>query len=361
PRATAQGFTVADGRRHPAELEMSSEGIRAKGGDVIPWNRVKLARDEADDALLVIGRGIVLGSTDDRFLRDVEGLAGNELDREISRLTGQTTGLPGTQIVGCIAFFALIVYGLLQVPGCYRGAVDRGVNALDPSIDRQLGEAALESAPGGTEIESEIVLDAIEEMVAALEPHFGDTDIAASEVEWQIRVIDDDETINAYALPGGFITVYTGLIEAAETPDMVAGVIAHEMAHVLQRHGLKRVANKAGLFIGLSLLVGNTSGLIGLSDILLDSGYSRTLESEADDVGVKAMARTGLDARSLARFFEILRDEYGDLPPLMQWIGSHPDHQTRIESIEAILVEMEDEAPPARLELDWDAVLAELE
>ena len=365
PRATVQGFTVDEGNRTPALLELSPEGIRATNGPVIPWNRVRLARDEADGAVLVIGRGVVLGSNEERYLRELEGLAGNELDRELAKLSGQKTGIPASQVFGCLVFFALLTFGVMQVPGCYRGAVNRGVGALDPSVDRSLGEAALESAPGGTELETEVVLDAIQEMVDLLEPHFGDTDIPASEIEWEIRVIDDDETINAYALPGGFITVYTGLIEAAETPDMVAGVIAHEMAHVLQRHGIKRVANKAGLFIGLGLLIGNTSGLVGLGstllDILLDSGYSRDLESEADDFGVKAMARAGLEARSLARFFEILRDEYGDLPPLMQWIGSHPDHTTRIESIEAILEEL-GKAPEAIVfETDWDEVRSALE
>lgn len=361
PRETSPGFVVQDGTRRPTTIEMGPEGLRAQGGALVPWNRVRLRKDEADDAILLIGRGVVLGSTEPGFLRALEGIAGNDLDRELSKLQGLRTGIPGTQIAGCLFFFVFATFLLTRVPGCYRTVVDKSVDALDPSVDVSLGEAALESAPGGTEVEDEAVLDAIQQMIDRLEPHFEGADLNATEIEWQIRVIDDDETINAYALPGGFVTVYTGLIEAAETPDMVAGVIAHEMAHVVQRHGIKRVANKAGLFIGLGLLFGDASGLLALGDTLLDSGYSRDLESEADDFGVRAMAQAGLDAKSLARFFEILRNEYGDLPPLLQWIGSHPDHSTRIASIEAILDSLESVPEEKPLEVDWEAVRTALD
>ena len=364
-RDTADGFVVDGERRRPTRLVLTAEGIAPEDGEAIPWTRVRLHRDEADGALLVVGRGVVVGSTDhDGLVRAIEGVAGNDVDRELARLRGEKTGFTGGQTIGCILFAALVTFGVMQVPGCYRSAVDGTVASLDPSVDVQLGEAAQGSMDEGPVVEDEVVVGAIETMVERLEPHFQGTDLAATEIEWVVRVVDDDATINAYALPGGFITVYTGLIEAAETPDMVAGVLAHEMAHVLQRHGLKRMANKAGLLVGLSLLTGDAGGVIALGsqflDMLLDSGYSRELESEADDLGVKAMARAGLDARSLARFFDILREEYGDLPPLLQWMGSHPDHGTRIEAIDEILGEMPEQGESEPLDLDWEAVRAAL-
>jgi len=360
-RDTADGFMVDGERRQPAKLVLSAEGIGPEGTDPIPWNRVRLHRDDADGALLVVGKGVVVGSTDfDGLLRAIEGVAGNDVDRQLAKLRGEKTGFTGGQTIGCIVFAALVTFGVMQVPGCYRSAVDSTVASLDPSVDVQLGEAAQGSMDEGPVVEDEVVVGAIETMVERLQPHFEGTDLAAADIEWVVRVVDDDATINAYALPGGFITVYTGLIEAAESPDMVAGVLAHEMAHVLQRHGLKRMANKAGLLVGLSLLTGDAGGVIALGsrflDILLDSGYSRELESEADDLGVKAMARAGLDARSLATFFDILREKYGELEPLLQWMGSHPDHGSRIEAIDAILEGMPEQPEAEPLDVDWTAV-----
>lgn len=364
-RDSADGFVVVGERREPARLVLTSEGIGPEGKESIPWSRVRLHRDDADGALLVVGRGLVVGSTDREGLeRAIEGIAGNDVDRQLAKLRGEKTGITGGQTIGCVVFAVLVTFGIMQVPGCYRSAVDSTVASLDPSVDVQLGEAAQGSMDEGAVIEDEVVVGAIETMVERLEPHFEGTELAPDQFEWVVRVVDDDATINAYALPGGFITVYTGLIEAAETPDMVAGVLAHEMAHVLQRHGLKRMANKAGLLVGLSLLTGDAGGVVALGstflDMLLDSGYSRELESEADDLGVKAMARAGLDARSLAEFFDVLRQEYGDLPPLLQWMGSHPDHGTRIEAIDAILEGLPDQAEPEPLALDWEAVRAAL-
>ncbi len=364
---TVEGFAVEGGQRAPRTLELGEEGIRIAGGPLVTWRSARLQKDEADDAMLVLGRGQVLGSTDPRFLRALEGAAGNELDRELSRLQGLPTGWKGAGVIGCLAFFGVTGWITMSVPGCYRAAVDKTVDSIGFETDETLGEAAQGSIDEqmnlGPELEDEEVLAALEAMVERLAPHFDGTDHPADQVNWRIRVVES-ETPNAFALPGGYITVLTKLIEDADSPDMVAGVLAHEMAHVVQRHGLKRMANTVGIYAGTLLIFGDAGGLVGiagqLGSILTTKFYDREQESEADRFGTEAMIRSGLDAVALGRFFQLLKEEYGEaLPPNLNWLSTHPGHDSRTAAIEALIddVHAEEGVPRSRpLRIRWNDI-----
>jgi hypothetical protein len=353
------GFHVAGGQRRPTKLTLDLEGISVEGGAREPWRHVKLRRDEADGAVLVVTRDRVLGSDDPGFLRSVEGAAGNTLDRELSKLVGGQVGLKGSSVIGCVGF-ALFTYLLVTaVPGCFRSTVDATVDQLPYSVDEELGRVTEESMEAEDVIDDPEVQAAIEQMVDRLSDQFEDTDVDPAEVTWSVRVVDSEQ-VNAFALPGGYITVYTGLIREATSPDMVAGVIGHEMAHVLQRHGLRRVANQLGLFAGVQLIFGGTGGLIGMAgDVLaLAKGreWDRAQETEADVLGTTAMIRAGLDARELGEFFLILKEKNGETPGVLGWMSTHPMHSTRVEDIEAQVDATEGvEANP--LDLDWADIL----
>lgn len=372
PLETVEGFFVENGRREPRALELGDAGIRVRGTEhVVPWRNAKLHRDDADGALLVLGRGQVLGSADPGFLRALEGAAGNELDRELARLQGLATGWKGSGVIGCLVFFGLLVWGVVSVPGCYRAAVDKTVDQLPYSVDENLGEAAQDSVDEsmglGEELDDEVVVAALQAMLDRLVPHFQGTDVEPGEVEWRIRVVRSD-TPNAFALPGGYVTVLTQLIEDADSPDMVAGVLAHEMVHVLQRHGLKRIANQVGIYAGIMLILGSPGGLYGLAGelaaVVTTNQYDQGQETEADLLGTEALVRAGLDAVALGRFFQRLKEEYGDIPANLQWLSSHPGHDTRTAAIEALVERMraEGEAPALRpLDIDWEDVRARVE
>lgn len=361
--SVTQGFLVDKGQRREVTIHLGEDGLQVEGGPQIRWRHAKVQRDDADQALLIVGKTATVGSVDPGFLREIEGAAGNDLDQELARLDGLPTSWRGSQFIGCFAFFGLIGWGFMSMPGCYRGAVDQTVASLPYSVDESLGEQAEASMEVGDVLEDEVVIEAMEDMVERLSDHFERTDVPASEVEWHVRVVQSDQ-VNAFALPGGYITIFTGLIENAETPDMVAGVVGHEMAHVLQRHGLKRVANEIGLFAGLRLIVGDTGGLVGLAGAVLKeasaNNYSQTNESEADTFGTEAVLRAGLDPEALAEFFLLLKRKYGDVPTALAWMSSHPDHDSRAEAIRAITEGME-RPDPAPLEIDWDDIQSRIE
>ena len=150
--------------------------------------------------------------------------------------------------------------------------------------------------------------------------------------------------INAFALPGGPMFVNRGMIEAAQGEGEVAGVMAHELAHVLLRHGTANATKQQGFQIGA--IAGAIAGAIiggGLGEVISQGSqfglgtwlmkYSRDYEKQADLLGAQIMARAGYDPRDLARMFETIQKQGGGSPP--QWLSSHPNPGNRTQYITA--------------------------
>ena len=163
---------------------------------------------------------------------------------------------------------------------------------------------------------------------------------------YQFKVVNASD-INAFALPGGYMYVNRGLIEAAANEGQLAGVMAHEMAHVALRHGTNQ-ASKAYLGqTGLGLLgglIGNDDrstektiasvGGFGLNALFLK--FSRSAEEQADVAGAQMLAKAGYDPQDMSDFFEVLRSKQsGDPGKVEQFFSSHPPPQNRASRIES--------------------------
>jgi len=148
--------------------------------------------------------------------------------------------------------------------------------------------------------------------------------------------------INAFALPGGPMFVNRGMIEAASTEGEVAGVMAHELAHVLLRHGTANATKAQGFQIGA--LAGAIAGAViggGWGEVISQGSqfglgtwlmkYSREYERQADIIGVQIMARAGYDPRDLAHMFETIQRQGGSGGP--EWLSSHPNPGNRTQYI----------------------------
>jgi hypothetical protein len=148
--------------------------------------------------------------------------------------------------------------------------------------------------------------------------------------------------INAFALPGGPMFVNRGMIEAAKTEGEVAGVMAHELSHVVLRHGTAQATKGEKFQIGaiagqiLGAVVGGTAGSVisqgsqfGLGAYFLK--YSREYERQADLLGAQILARAGYDPRQMANMFETIRRQGGSRGP--EWLSSHPDPGNRSQAI----------------------------
>ena len=162
-----------------------------------------------------------------------------------------------------------------------------------------------------------------------------DTILASGEVNyvddfaWELYIIEDDETLNAFCAPGGYIYVYTGLIKFLEFEDELAGVLGHEIAHADLRHSTEQLTKAYGIGVLLDILFEGDPGL--LSEIaagLIGLSFSRDDESEADDASVDYLCNTAYAADGAAGFFEKL--EGFEIP---EFLSTHPSSETRVEDI----------------------------
>ena len=125
------------------------------------------------------------------------------------------------------------------------------------------------------------------------------------------------------------------LIREFPSEDVIAGILGHEIGHVVEEHGLRRLYRSLGSYVLIALLAGETGPM--LEDILLEGNallslsYSRAQESAADEIGLTLSHRAGFDPTGLKVFFERLGTEIGDD---MQWMSTHPSHSNRVEAID---------------------------
>jgi predicted Zn-dependent protease len=163
------------------------------------------------------------------------------------------------------------------------------------------------------------------------------------EVRYRVIVLDNPIQINAFALPAGFLYVYTGLLLAADNEAELAGILAHEIGHVVGRHSANQLATQLGLNILVSLALGeNSEELASLAAQAGTSGalarFSRDDEREADAFGVKYTIAAGYDPRGLLTFFEKLKKLEGRRQSgLESLLSSHPATQERIDRIDRMI------------------------
>ncbi len=149
---------------------------------------------------------------------------------------------------------------------------------------------------------------------------------------WQVKIIDDPETLNAFATPGGYIYVYTGLIKFLDTEDQLAGVMGHEIAHADLRHSTRQMTSSYGVSTLLAVATGSAESgavqqvLSGLTSLK----FSRNHETEADTYSVNYLCNTKYDSAGAAGFFKKI--EGSSSTP--QFLSTHPNPSNRVENIE---------------------------
>jgi len=220
--------------------------------------------------------------------------------------------------------------------------------------ERKIGAMAFEQYQLGKKtVGDKAVNDAVNAIVKRID-QFDD-----AEVVYEVAVVDAD-MINAFAFPGGYVVVTTGLIENADNPEQVAGVLAHELTHVLERHGMRKLVRQAGVGVLIGIVFGDVSALsqlIELSSQLEGLSFDRSQEQRADDGAIKIMTAAGLSPQHLAAFFEKIQNAdaiSGSIPELFQ---THPLTDDRIKRVSAAA------EPQAvfKFDMDWDKVKQNLE
>ena len=175
-------------------------------------------------------------------------------------------------------------------------------------------------------------------------------------------LILDSQEINAFATPGGLIFVSRGLLACADSEDTVAAILAHEIAHVVNQHGLQAIKKSrvTSALTSVAIASAQTAGSDELAKLttvfedsigditatLVNSGYSRTFEKEADLMAVEILQRVGYDPNALVRMLEVMETRLQ--PGGLDFAKTHPDPEVRIKEIRRVLEPSP--APPVHIE-----------
>lgn len=175
---------------------------------------------------------------------------------------------------------------------------------------------------------------------------------------FRVRVVADG-TVNAFAAPGGQIVLLSGLLREAQSPEVLAAVLAHEMAHVAERHPTQAIIRRTGYRIALASLVGDLSSAMTLvaesGELLLNLAHSRGDEAAADRYAIQLLQTAGLDSTGLSAFFAQLSQQQHSTPPeALRLLSTHPLHAERIEQARAL----EQPGQPAMSAVEWAALQA---
>ncbi|MGE0713515.1 MAG: M48 family metallopeptidase [Planctomycetota bacterium] len=227
------------------------------------------------------------------------------------------------------------------------------VSLISPRTEAQLGKAMVADELGG-QVKDPVLqafVDGIAKRLLATRPDQPYT--------FELAVVRDP-TPNAFAAPGGVVIVNTGLIELAETPEQVAGVLGHEVAHVLHRHTLNQTINGLGTYGLISLLTGGSDLLTGVSTTLIQRGYGRAQERDADLTGVQMLQDAGIDPHGLGQLLAALErwmqaQGAGAEGGVSSFLSTHPATAERVADLKAAV-----DALPKRdyqpIECDWAEV-----
>ncbi|NIR58656.1 MAG: M48 family metallopeptidase [Gammaproteobacteria bacterium] len=233
-----------------------------------------------------------------------------------------------TRLVAWSLALAAVIVGLVVgVPRLAEPLARAVPLEWETALGNHVVESGLPLAPRCEGADGREVLDALTRRLAA-----------TVETPYTFRVaVTADEAVNAFAAPGGRIVLFHGLIEFAEGPDEVVGVLAHEVAHVVARHPMEALLRDAGYRLLFTALTGDASAAgaaaAGVGESLIALSYSRADEVEADRMGVEMMNRAGLRSTGLTEFFDRMRAREGDLPEGLAFLSTHPLHAERVQEL----------------------------
>ena len=329
------------GRAPAGSLSVSAGELRFEGHDVyvqMPISGLQVEAGGLNNEQFMFQHpsrsGWVLATSDRLVLDELALTADKDVQKQLGGARKRKLTLARFYIAGGVLLAAIAVAVLLLF--FLKSALARAVASRLPATwEQQFGEAAMESVRKEMKIledsKWEPQLDAIR---AKLLPGVTNTTYPI-----HIHVAEAAE-LNAFALPGGHIVVFTGLLKAVDRSEELAGVLAHEIAHITERHVLRKVIESLGLVLVVQSLFGDTSGILAVatqgSELLLQQKFSRDFEREADDVGWRYLVTANVDPRGMIDFFKKLQNEATKAGAAqLSLLATHPPTDERISRLEA--------------------------
>lgn len=307
------------------------------GKPPVRWALSELRRvpDQADRASVVLGRK---GDDPARLKlsdRDM-ALYLSSICPDISRADSTPSRWRKLVVLfsAAVASVALIVFVLVPVLADQLALIlpTKGEQALGDATYQQIRQALGKDAnTAAWECNNPAGISALNKMMTRLQ--------VGSNLPYDIRLhVLDHKMVNAFALPGGHIVLFRGLLKNAKSPEEVAGVIGHEMGHVESRDPTRLALRSAGSIGVLGLMFGDFAGgaaVLFLTERLISAQYSQGAEARADVYSQNLLAATALPSAPLGNFFLRLKAKYGDATGFASHMASHPDLQGRADKARA--------------------------
>lgn len=183
--------------------------------------------------------------------------------------------------------------------------------------------------------------------------------IDSTPYRYEIKIIRSEQ-INAFTMPGGNIYIFSGLIQAADNPEEVAAVLAHEIGHAEKRHVVTRLINDMSVTAILSILSGGDPSMMAeILKSLVGNKFNRKQEMEADKFALRLLETSDIPPKALARFFEKLNDKELDYNEDLEILMTHPHNNRRIE--QARKYKTRNNFKPEPFNFDWEKIQKSLE
>ena len=337
----------ANGRMVSGTLSISAGKLRFVGAEVsveLPMDGLQLRAGGHNDEQLFFEHaaqpGWILTTSDHAILAPVTEFADSALRERIRAVTRRKSSTASRLLIATAVVLLVVVGGIALLFSQKSRLARMAAGHVPVSVEEQFGDAVFKSMQSGLKVTTDPRWTAQMEAVATrLIPA-----ATNSGYNFRFHVAESDE-LNAFAIPGGHMVVYTGLLKAVKRPEELAGVLAHEMAHVTQRHSLRNMIEALGLSLIVQTIFGDASGLVALasegSKTLLRQKFSRDTEREADDAGWELLISAKIDPRGMIDFFRTMQAELAKnastaaTDSALSFLSTHPATAERIERLEA--------------------------
>ena len=324
------------------QIDVLDNGIHFSGSDgkttlLLPLDQLEIKRGGTNNRLLFLTHpskpGVAVHTADKSLLKEPILLGTPATRSQVQSIQGnRRTGMAiaGTIILLVLGSFA----GLFLAKGTIAHSIAK---KLPPDIEEKLGESAYSQISlGAKRIHDPEIQEQLHQLLAPLMAA-----IPEDRYEFQFHIFDNKE-LNAFAMPGGFVVIHSGLLLEVDQPEEILGVLAHEIAHVTEQHSVRNIIESTGLLLVVQTFFGDMTGLAAIMTDggaqLLQKSFSRTFEEDADDVGLQFLANANINPEGLIGLLQLLMEEqnktiYGKAMDKMAWLSTHPTTDDRIQTL----------------------------
>lgn len=335
------------------------------GGKQLPLHKLKMEKGGAHGRLLFFKHpdeeAWTFYSADSQILK-------NNFLRQQPDLLRIITSIQRKKVAARLGFLLLaaLLLGTVTLILQSRDYLVKKIAAkIPPQWETKLGETIFRQIVLGKNIINDRQVQAdLKKITAALE-----AGLDTKKYTLQFSIVDDP-TVNAFSLPGGPIIINSGLILKAASPEEIAGVLAHEIAHTYGQHGLQMLIGSAGIYLLVDAMLGDISGLVAVlaenGSYLLTQKFSRDHETEADNNGWKTLVKANLDPRGMIDFFKKLevaakQDKIAaQLEKSLDFLGTHPQTSERVENLQKKWDLLQSKNAFKKIDLDFAAFKARI-